>query len=148
MLSSSCLRLFLFPFQYGATAEYQVLALGVHFRDHAQQLLLEKLGVILHAKHSDLARRNETAKAAHLALQTARVRPGDTGFRHRSFHQVGPVFYMRRRPGNEQLIQAIVRMIASHDDFQFSAQHGWLGELANDATPSWRPPNEKNTLSP
>ena len=54
-------RLFLFPFQHGATAEHQVLALGVHFGDHAQQLLLEKLGVILHAKHGDLARRNETA---------------------------------------------------------------------------------------
>ena len=68
--------------------------------------------------------------AAHLALETARVRPGDAGFHHRSFHQVGPVFHMRRRPGNEQLVQTIVRMIASHDDFQFSAQHGWLGELA------------------
>src|SRR5205823_9013428 len=80
------------------------------------------IGRVLHAVQRDLANRNKTSDVADFAFQATRVGAGYAGFDHRTLGNVGPAAGDDCAPGNRDLVETVLGVVACDGDIDHVAR--------------------------
>src|SRR6185437_8112725 len=122
-------RFCLLPLHHRAATEHQVAALRIGIGDQADHRLTDELREIFNPIGRDLAGRNEAAQAVNFTLQAALVMAGNAHFDQLTRANFRPVADIDRAARQAQPIQAILRIHATHDDFDVLTDRRRFAEL-------------------